>query len=142
MSQSNSKPVINFLRIFYGLLFIGSGVSHFVTPDFYESIVPEFLPNPKLLVIVTGVIEILLGLFFAYKPTSRYAGWALMVYLLAMFPVNVLMAIHADRFPQFAPTALWLRLPLQTLLITGAYFLSREKTSVAKSISAAGPAAR
>ena len=45
MSQSNSKPVINFLRIFYGILFIGSGVSHFVTPDFYESIVPEFLPE-------------------------------------------------------------------------------------------------
>ncbi len=122
-------PLRNFFRIFYGILFIGSGVSHFVTPDFYESIVPEFLPNPKLLVIVTGIVEILLGLFFAYKRTSRYAGWALIVYLIAMFPVNVLMALHPERFPQFAPLGLWLRLPLQTLLITLAYFLSRDKAS-------------
>lgn len=127
MSQSNSKPVINFIRILYGILFIGSGVSHFMTPEFYESIVPEYLPNATLLVIVTGIIEILLGLFFAYKPTSRYAAWALIVYLLAMFPVNVLMALHPERFPQFAPWSLWLRLPLQTLLITLAYFLTRQK---------------
>lgn len=127
MSQSNSKPILNFFRIIYGLLFVASGVSHFVTPDFYESIVPEFLPNPKLLVIVTGIIEICLGLAFAYKPTSRYAAWALIVYLLVMFPVNVLMALHPERFPQFAPLGLWLRLPLQTLLITLAYFLSRDK---------------
>ena len=98
-------------------------------PDFYESIVPEFLPNPALLVIVTGIIEILLGLFFVYKPTSRYAAWFLIAYLLVMFPVNVLMALHPERFPQFAPLGLWLRLPLQTLLITGAYFLSRKKTN-------------
>jgi uncharacterized membrane protein len=129
MSQSNSKPVINFFRILYGILFIGSGVSHFITPDFYESIVPASLPNPKLLVIVTGVAEILLGLFFAYKPTSRYAAWGLIVYLIAMFPVNVLMALHPERYPQFAPWSLWLRLPLQTLLITMAYFLSRQKTA-------------
>lgn len=135
MSQSNSKPFINFFRIFYGILFIGSGVSHFVTPDFYESIVPEFLPNAKLLVIATGIIEILLGAFFAYKPTARYAAWALIIYLIAMFPVNVLMALHPERFPQFAPLGLWLRLPLQTLLITLAYFLSREKPVASIQIS-------
>jgi len=126
-------PLRNFFRIFYGILFIGSGVSHFVTPDFYESIVPEFLPSPKLLVIVTGIVEILLGLFFAYKPTSRYAAWILIVYLIAMFPVNVLMALHPERFPQFAPLGLWLRLPLQTLLITLAYLLSRDRASTATS---------
>jgi uncharacterized membrane protein len=127
MRQSNPKPVINFFRIVYGLLFIGSGVSHFVMPDFYESIVPEFVPQGRLLVIVTGIVEILLGAFFAYKWTSRYAAWCLIVYLIAMFPVNVLMALHPERFPQFAPLGLWLRLPLQTLLITLAYFLSRDK---------------
>jgi uncharacterized membrane protein len=128
MSQSNARPVLHFLRIFYGLLFIASGVSHFVIPDFYESIVPEFVPQAKLLVVITGIVEILLGALFAYKPTARYAGWAFIVYLIAMFPVNVLMALHPDRFPQFAPLGLWLRLPLQTLLITGAYFLSRNKS--------------
>ena len=48
-----------------------------------------------------------------------------------MFPVNVLMALHPERFPQFAPVGLWLRLPLQTLLITLAYFLSRDKAAAA-----------
>jgi uncharacterized membrane protein len=32
------------------------------------------------------------------------------------------MALHPDTFPEFSPRALWLRLPLQALLIAWAWW--------------------
>ena len=53
---------------------------------------------------------------------SEDDGWAMASHvalstLLAIFPANVEMAVHAERFKQFPPAALWGRLPLQGVLI-------------------------
>ena len=41
--------------------------------------------------------------------------------LLAVFPANVEMAVHAERFKQFPERPLWARLPLQGVLIAWAW---------------------
>jgi uncharacterized membrane protein len=35
------------------------------------------------------------------------------------------MALHADLYPDFSPLVLWLRLPLQAVLIAWAYWFTR-----------------
>ena len=40
------------------LFFVFAGVNHFLHPHFYERIVPPGFPSPKILVIVSGLAEI------------------------------------------------------------------------------------
>ena len=49
--------------------------------------------------------------------SARPAGWWLIATLVAIFPANVEMAVHAERFKRFPPALLWARLPLQGALI-------------------------
>ena len=48
------------------ILYIFAGIMHFMKPEIYLRIMPRYLPNPKLLVIRSGIAEIMLGigLFF------------------------------------------------------------------------------
>lgn len=133
-NASVSIMVKNIIRIIYGTLFIISGTTHFLFPEFYEGLIPANFPSPSSLIILTGMAEIVLGALLIVPATARLASWGLIVLLLVMFPVFIHMATHPEQFPQFAPLGLWLRLPLQTLLISLAYWLGRPpaQTNVAK----------
>ena len=97
--------------------FIVAGVLHFVRPPVYEEIMPDYLPAHGELVFASGVAELAGGLGVLFAPTRRFAGWWLAATLVAIFPANVHMALHPERYPAFAPWLLWLRLPLQLPLI-------------------------
>jgi uncharacterized membrane protein len=51
--------------------------------------------------------------------TRRAGGWWLIATLLAVFPANVHMALHPERFPEIPgpPAVLWARLPFQGVFI-------------------------
>jgi uncharacterized membrane protein len=102
-----------------GLLFIAAGAMHFVRPDMYARIVPPGLGPPRLLVAISGIAEIAGGVGVLVPRLRRPAGWGLIALLVCVFPANLYMAFAADRFRDVpgAPWSLWLRLPLQPLLI-------------------------
>jgi uncharacterized membrane protein len=75
--------------------------------------VPKALPNPKLLVEVSGVAELAGAVGVLIPGTRRLAGKGLIALLLAVFPANINIALNPDRFKQFPAWALWARLPLQ-----------------------------
>ena len=43
------------MRRLFGPLFIFAGILHFVRPDMYESIVPDYFPSRRALVYASGV---------------------------------------------------------------------------------------
>ena len=100
-----------------GAVFLVAGAMHFVTPRAYESIVPDLLPFPRALVLLSGVAEMAGGAGVLVRRTARPAGWWLVLVLLAVFPANVNMAVNAERFPDVPEAVLWLRLPLQGVLV-------------------------
>ena len=51
--------------------------------------------------------------------TRRRAGWWLIATCVAIFPANVHMALHPERFAVIPEPLLWLRLPLQAVLWRG-----------------------
>ena len=108
-------------RLALGLTFIAAGVLHFVRPRMYEAIMPDYLPAHRELVYASGVAEIAGGAGVLHPTTRRAAGWWLIATLVAIFPANVEMAVHAERFTQFRPAVLWARLPLQAVLIAWAW---------------------
>ncbi len=112
-------------RIIYGVGFIAAGISHFVITDHYAKTVPPYLPAPEILVYLSGAAATVLGALLLWPKTSRYAAWGIIAFLLAVFPSNIHMAMHPEQYPHIPELSLWLRLPLQTLLISLAYWLSK-----------------
>ena len=108
-------------RILYGVFFILAGSNHFFHAASYVKIMPSYLPWPAELVAVSGFFEIALGLLLCIPATSRWAAWGLIALLIAVFPANIQMALHPNLYPAFNPVFLWLRLPLQGVLILLAY---------------------
>ena len=105
------------LRRLFGVFFIFAGVMHFVRPRFYLAIMPDYLPAHRELVYASGMAELAGGAGVLSERTRRPAGWWLIATLLAVFPANVNMALHPERFGRIPPAALWARLPFQALFI-------------------------
>ena len=113
------------LRIVFAVFFVGAGVNHFVRTAFYLRMMPTYVPMHLTMVQISGVAEIVLGVLLLVPHTTAMAAWGLIALLVAVFPANVQMALHPETFPEFQPTALWLRLPLQAVMIAWAFWYTR-----------------
>jgi uncharacterized membrane protein len=102
-------------RAALGVTFLVTGALHFIRPRPYISIMPRYLPAHRELVYASGVAEMAGGA--GVLAGKRLAGWWLLATLVAIFPANVEMAIHAERFRRIPEPLLWARLPVQGLLI-------------------------
>ena len=116
-------------RWLFGVLFMLAGLNHFRNPSFYVDIMPPYLPWHGALVAISGVAEIALGALLLFRRWSVWAGWGLMALLVAIFPANLHMAMNPQLYPSISPVALWMRLPLQGLLIAWAYWYTRPATN-------------
>lgn len=107
---------------------IYAGVAHFRNPEPFAEIVPDWLPAHRALVLVSGFFEIIGGVGLIVPQTRRAAAWGLIALYLAVFPANVNMALHDIPIngQHIAPVLLWLRLPLQAVLIAWAYWNTRD----------------
>jgi uncharacterized membrane protein len=101
--------------------YLVAGALHFARPRVYEAIMPDVLPAKRALVHASGAAEIAGGAGVLHPRTRVAAGWWLIATLVAIFPANVHMAVHADRYPRIPAPLLWLRLPLQAPLIAWAW---------------------
>ena len=104
-------------RVFSGPVMMAAGINHFVMPRTYEAIVPAYLPAHRELVYASGAAELVAATLTLHPRTRRAGGWGLIATLVGVFPANLEMALHTERFEQFPPVALWARLPLQLALI-------------------------
>lgn len=100
-------------------IFIIAGILHFIFPARYAAIIPPALPNPVMLVYLSGVAQIAGGIGVLIPALRRAAGWGIIALLIAIFPANIQMLVNAQRggAPPGALTLLVARLPLQLLLI-------------------------
>ncbi len=88
---------VSSLAVGLAVMFIVTGVAHFVSPLRADliAIVPPRLPQPGLLVTVTGVAELLGAVGLLVPATRVAAAVCLLVLMLVMFPANV----YASRMP-------------------------------------------
>jgi uncharacterized membrane protein len=89
---------------------------------------PPYLPAPDVLIAISGVAEILGGVGLLVPKVRAAAGVGLVVLLLAVLPANVemLQLYRARGVVWWGEVLLWLRLPLQFVLIRWVWRLSRE----------------
>lgn len=117
------------LRWLFGVVFVLAGLNHFWQRKLYLSIMPPYLPWHRALVDISGYAEIGLGLLLLLPRYARRAGWGLVALLVAVFPANLHMALNPERYAAIPPLLLWLRLPLQALLIAAVEWSTRASTA-------------
>lgn len=102
---------------FIALLFVISGVMHFTHTDDLAAITP--LPLAREIVWITGIMEFLFAVFLLMPKYRQATALWLSLFCLLVLPANINMAIND--LPMFGeqvdPTILWLRIPMQFVLI-------------------------
>lgn len=121
---SRMKSILTIGLYVAALLFVFAGVSHFTKERFFMKAMPPYIPYHRAMVLISGIAEIILGIGLIFETTRIYAAWGLIALLIAVFPANIYMAT-SGKFHQIPAFALWLRLPLQFLLIWWMYQYTR-----------------
>jgi uncharacterized membrane protein len=113
------------LKYLLGVFFALAGINHFISPAFYLKIMPPYLPWHVFLVYLSGFFEAAFGILLLLPRFQRVAAWGIIGVLIAVTPANIHMAVNPQLYPAINPLFLWLRLPLQLVLIAWAYWYTR-----------------
>lgn len=73
--------------IAFWMLYLGA-YGHFVNPEFYYPIVPDFMPK-KLVVYASGVPELFIGLMVLWPRTRALAGLGFALLCLCFLPLHI-----------------------------------------------------
>ncbi len=102
-------------------LYILAGINHFRKPGMYIRIIPPVFNNPKLINILSGIAEIVLGILLTIPATTLFAAWGIIALLIAIFPANIYMFQNKKAGFGLPKWILFVRLPLQIVLIYWVY---------------------
>jgi len=77
----------------YVLFFVGAGLNHFLNPQFYDAIVPNFIPYPRFVHQFTGILEILIPILFFTK-YRKEAAIMMIILLVILYGANLYVWIN------------------------------------------------
>lgn len=108
----------------YILFFIGAGVNHFLNPQFYDAIVPQFIPFPRLVHQITGVLEIIIPLFLLTR-FRKEAALIMIIFLILIYGANLYVWVNNLPYGRtyFSNQQHFIRLLLQILYIYITYVI-------------------
>ena len=127
LKQSIKKALLIIAVVFY----IFAGYNHFANPAFYLPIIPPYLNLWATEInLLAGIIEIVLGVLLIPKKTRPYAGWAIILMLIAFIPSHIYF-IQKGTFTlggiTMNPAISWIRLLVaHPLLIIWAWLISKD----------------
>lgn len=99
-----------------------AGTGHLVATDSFLAQVPPFLPAPELIVLVSGVVELVLAVALLAPPRHRPAvGWLVAAWFVVIFPGNVSQYLTgAEAFGLDSDAGRAVRLLFQPVLVAWA----------------------
>jgi uncharacterized membrane protein len=108
------------------LVFAFTGLGHFIKQDEMMAMLPPSLPARRIAVLLSGVVELIFAVTVMIPTYSKITGIAICVFLVLVMPVNVYSALKRVSFGGHGagPKYLWVRIPLQFLLIAWTYWFA------------------
>jgi uncharacterized membrane protein len=79
------KRFTTLLAAFYGI----AGLYHFINPEFYLGLIPDYIPKPIFINYVVGLVELLLGILVLFADSRKRACHAIMVLLILLIPSHI-----------------------------------------------------
>jgi uncharacterized membrane protein len=104
--------------------YLVAGIGHLAAPDAFLPIVPDWVPFPRAVILVTGACEIAGSVALLTRRLRRLAGIMLALYAVCVFPANIKHALLGVHLPP-VPDSWWYhapRLALQPVLVWWALF--------------------
>jgi uncharacterized membrane protein len=124
MGYSERMPPLATIGLYaMAVLYILAGILHFLKPRMYLRMMPPWIPYHRFMVYASGVVEIACGALLLWPEWTSFAAWGIIGLLIAVFPANVYM-LTSRKF-KIAPALLWVRLPLQCVLILWAFYYTK-----------------
>ena len=80
--------------VLFGGMYVNVGVQHFTNTAWFEPIVPAVLGDPTIWVLITGVMEIAIGVGLILPWTRRYAALGSLVFLVGIYSANLNMWVN------------------------------------------------
>lgn len=108
-----------------GILFLFTGLGHFVKTEAMTTMLPAFVPMKTQVVQFSGILEWAIAIALFRSCFRILAAKVAAVLLIALFPLNIYAAInHAPMGGhEWGPVYLWIRGPLQAIILGWIYFL-------------------
>lgn len=118
--------VRNAAAVGLGILFIFTGIGHFIQTEPMAQMLPSWIPERTLLVYLTGVLEFAIAAGFLIPKFRRFTGWVAAVILILFFPANIYAAINHVPMGGHAwgPVYLLIRAPLQAIILFWVYWFT------------------
>jgi len=114
------------MRWMLAAFFVAAGCGHLAVPDSLLAIMPDWVPFPRQVIFLTGLFEFAASAAVLFKPLRAYAGIALAVYAVCVFPANIKHAFEGIDMPSL-PSTWWYhapRLVAQPVIVWWALFAS------------------
>jgi len=107
-----------------------AGASHFTNPDFFDAIVPPWLPpSERFWTWVSGIAEIGTSVTLLRRSTRRAGAMAAAWLFLAVYPANLYMTWDWRDRAWTEQLVSWGRLPFQFVFIWVAVRITRRESS-------------
>jgi uncharacterized membrane protein len=104
-----------------GVIFVLAGANHFRKPKLYERIMPLYIPAKATMVMLSGIVEMILGFMILNPETQTAAAWGIIGLLLLFIPVHIFMLQNEKASMKLPKWVLVLRIPLQFVMMFWAY---------------------
>ena len=103
------------------------GIRHFIDPDFFLAIMPNYLTFHLEFVYLSGIAEVVLGLMLLSKKTRKTGAIGIIILLMLVFPANIHLVKSelSQSLLGVTKSQSIYRLPFQRLFILIAYWHSK-----------------
>ena len=108
------------------LLFLFTGVGHFIETGPMSQMLPPWVPARVPLIYLTGILEFAIATGFLFGKFRYIAGWVAIAVLILFFPGNIYAAINHIPMGGHAwgPIYLLIRAPLQAVIVFWVYWFT------------------
>lgn len=69
--------------------YVFAGANHFVNPEFYYGLIPDYLPFPDVINLIAGVAEVLFSAGLLFKATRKWSSYLLVAMLISFIPSHI-----------------------------------------------------
>ena len=119
-------------RVAMAVMLLFTAVGHFIYTEGMSAMIPDLFPAKKIIVLLTGVLEIIFAIGLLIPRFSRPTGWLIIIFFILILPANIKASMESINYQTGeldgnGLSYLWLRIPLQIFFIVWTYFSAIRK---------------